>query len=84
MLLSKQNLYKQLKLKENQAPTNFTLDFVRVGVFTGEFLVLRQLKAVITADVFEFSNNGEYTETQITETKPKLINDFPKKQVNSS
>ena len=61
---AKQNLYQKLKLKENQAPTNFTLDFVRVGKPTGEYLVLRQLKAVLTADIFEFSSDGTYYNNQ--------------------
>jgi hypothetical protein len=61
---AKQNLYQKLKLKENQAPTNFTLDFVRVGKPTGEYLVLRQLKAVLTADIFEFSSDGTYSNNQ--------------------
>ena len=59
---AKQNLYQKLQLKENQAPTNFTLDFVRVGQPNGEYLVLRQLKAVLTADIFEFSDNGIFSD----------------------
>jgi hypothetical protein len=66
---AKQNLYQQLKLKENQAPTNFTLDFVRVGEPTGKYLVLRQLKAVLTADIFEFSENGVYSKSENSDDK---------------
>ncbi|MDA9810027.1 hypothetical protein N9C59_06860 [Flavobacteriales bacterium] len=77
---AKQNLYQQFKLKENQAPTNFTLDFVRVGEPTGEYLILRQLKAVLTADIFEFSDNGVYSYNQITNqiSKPLVHNNEKK------
>ncbi|MAW84662.1 MAG: hypothetical protein CL832_09760 [Crocinitomicaceae bacterium] len=82
---AKQNLYQQLHLKENQVPTNFTLDFVKVGAPSGQYLVLRQLKAVLTADVFEFSNNGEYADDLNTESKPKpvLRNDLQTTQLGS-
>ena len=70
---AKQNLYQQLKLKENQAPTNFTLDFVRIGEPTGEYLVLRQLKAVLTADIFEFSENGVYSDNLNTKQSSKQL-----------
>ena len=80
---AKQNLYQQLQLKENQAPTNFTLDFVRVGEPTGKYLVLRQLKAVLTADVFEFSENGIYSGHQIVE-KTEVQGVINKKIINST
>jgi len=74
---AKQNLYKQLKLKENQAPTNFTLDFVRVGKPTGQYLVLRKLKAVLTADIFEFSSDGTYSDNQETIVSKGQKNESP-------
>ena len=59
---AKKNLYKQIVLKENQVPTNFTLDFVKVEKpSTGGYTLLRQVRAVLTADIFEFSNNGVYS-----------------------
>ena len=73
---AKQNLYLQLSLKENQVPTNFTLDFVRIGTPSGQgsnFLVLRQLKAVLTADIFEFSENGVYSDNQSTKQSSKQL-----------
>ena len=78
---AKQNLYQQFKLKENQAPTNFTLDFVRVGEPTGEYLVLRQLKAVLTADIFEFSDNGVYSYNQITNQISKPLVHINEKKI---
>ena len=74
---AKQNLYQQLKLKENQAPTNFTLDFVRVGKPTGQYLVLRKLKAVLTADIFEFSSDGTYSDNQETIVSKGQKNESP-------
>jgi hypothetical protein len=74
---AKQNLYNQLKLKENQAPTNFTLDFVRVGKPTGQYLVLRKLKAVLTADIFEFSSDGTYLDNQETIVSKGQKNESP-------
>jgi len=88
---AKQNLYQQFKLKENQAPTNFTLDFVRVGEPTGEYLVLRQLKAVLTADIFEFSSDGTYSNNQefiVPKIESKIVtnNNYssPNKDLNSN
>jgi hypothetical protein len=78
---AKQNLYQQFKLKENQAPTNFTLDFVRVGEPTGEYLILRQLKAVLTADIFEFSDNGVYSYNQITNQISKPLVHINEKKI---
>ena len=82
---AKQNLYQQLNLKENQVPTNFTLDFVREEAPNGKYLVLRKLKAVLTADIFEFSNNGKYADNLNLESKPKAVlrNDIQTKQINS-
>ena len=74
---AKQNLYQQFKLKENQAPTNFTLDFVRVGKPTGQYLVLRKLKAVLTADIFEFSSDGTYSDNQETIVSKGQKNESP-------
>jgi hypothetical protein len=75
---AKRDLYNQLSLKENQAPTNFTLDFVRIGTpnYHLESMVLRQVRAVLTADIFEFSNNGVYSvESENTQMINQNIND---------
>ena len=68
---AKKNLYKQISLKENQVPTNFTLDFVRVGKPYQSGMALRRVRAVLTADIFEFSSNGVYSNSY---EKPQNIN----------
>jgi hypothetical protein len=60
--VAKTNMYKQHPLQENQVPTNITVDILKEGepTFNGS-IELRKIKVIITADVYEFSNNGVYS-----------------------
>jgi hypothetical protein len=73
---AKYNMYNQHPLKENQVPTNLTVDVLRER----DPNQLRKVRVVITADIFEFSNNGTYfskteyiNENNIDESNNKTI-----------
>ena len=76
---AKTNMYEQHPLQENQVPTNITVDILREGVpnYQSKSIELRKIRVVITADIFEFSNNGVYnpTTTNIKNDNSSNIND---------
>jgi hypothetical protein len=82
---AKQNMYSQHPLIQNQVPTNITLDIMKTSepTFNGKntFLQLNEIKVIVTADVFEFSNNGIYSSSNNSIDEPKTIENNSKKLI---
>ena len=67
-------MYYQHPLIENQVPTNITVDILKEGepnTYT-KSTELRKIKVVITADIFEFSDNGVYSKNETTSINKQL------------
>jgi len=82
---AKTNMYDQHPLQENQVPTNITVDILREGApnYQSKSMELRKVRVVITADIFEFSNNGVYSEN-FNENLPVSLDEESKIKNNDS
>jgi len=80
---AKTNMYEQHPLKENQVPTNITVDILREGApnYQKESMELRKVRVVITADIFEFSNDGVYS-SKTEYSNEKIIDNSSNEEPN--
>jgi len=74
---AKAKMYKIHNFSPNQVITNISNDVVRTS--SEKFLSARyEVRVVMSADVYEFSNNGVYSSEDITTDHIKLSNDYTK------